>query len=87
MESSFEQALDYYERAGSAAPDNAAALLGVARANHELENYGTVSRAYGRLKTLDAALADRFAYLDFRGEDAARAAEMTRVTDIVIWEE
>lgn len=87
LQSRFELALEHYERARSVAPDNPAALLGVARANHELENYGSASRAYEQLKERDPALADRFAYLDFRGEDAARAAAMSRVTDVVIWEE
>ena len=83
----FEQALLYYDRARAAGPDNEAALLGVARANHELENYGTASRAYEELQERNAALADRFAYLGFRGDDAARAAEMARVTEVVVWEE
>jgi hypothetical protein len=87
LEARYEEALDYYTRAEAAAPENATALLGVARANHELENYGSASRAYIVVKELDPALADRFSYLDFRGEDAARAAELARVTDLVVWEE
>ncbi|TVR63650.1 MAG: hypothetical protein EA426_00775, partial [Spirochaetaceae bacterium] len=45
-----DRALEYYERASDLSPDNAIILLALARANHELENYGLVARTYGRLK-------------------------------------
>ncbi len=82
-----DRALEYYERASELSPDNAVILLALARANHELENYGLVARTYGRLKEVDPALADRFAYLDFRGEDARRAAQVSEMATLVIWGE
>ena len=82
-----EKALGYYERASAEAPDNPKAILCVARVNHELENYGLVMKSYERLKLIDPDLADQFAYLDFRGEEAARAAEMSAVKEVVVWEE
>lgn len=80
-------ALAYYERALAAAPDNPRIVLAVARAHHELENYGLVSRHYEHLSRLDPELAIRFSYLDFRGEEATRAAEIANITRVVVWEE
>lgn len=80
-------ALGYYERAERQDPENPKVLLCVARTNHELENYGLVRRSYEKLKTIDAALADQFAYLDFRGDEASRAADASGVKELVIWDE
>ena len=82
-----DQALTYYERALATAPDNPRIVLAVARAHHELENYGLVSRHYESLVRLDPELAIRFSYLDFRGDEATRAAEIANITDVVVWEE
>ena len=62
-------------------------LLSVARVNHELENYGLVKRSYSRLKSVDPDLAEQFAYLDLKGEEAARAADIGAVKGVVIWDE
>ena len=80
-------ALNYYNRAYKTAPDNPKVLLCVARANHELENYGSVREAYDKLRAIDPDLAIQFAYLDLRGEEAARAASMAGVKEVVIWDE
>ena len=62
-------------------------LLCMARVNHELENYGLVKKSYEKLKAVDPDLADQFAYLDLRGDEAARAAEMSAIKEIVVWDE
>jgi tetratricopeptide (TPR) repeat protein len=82
-----EKSLEYYERAARKEPENAKALLCLARVNHELENYGSAQRLYGRLKALDPALAERFAYLELKGEEAARAAEAGVLRETVLWAE
>jgi len=82
----FKGALAYYERARKKEPNNPRVLLCVARANHELENYGQVREAYDALKILDPDLAARFAYLDLRGEEASRAADLSQAKSVVIWE-
>ena len=87
IEELWEEALEYYERAERQKPDSPAVLLGLARANHELENYGIVRKAYDKLKTVSPDMADRFAYLEFRGDEAARAAESSGIRDVIIWEE
>jgi len=81
------ESLVFYERAYRHEPDNPKALLSLARANHELENYGTVKEAYEKLKVIEPDLAMRFAYLDLRGEEAARAASIADVREMVLWAE
>ncbi len=81
------KALSYYERAQRRSPNNAKVLLAVARVHHELENYGMTRQSYGKLKEIDPDLATQFAYLDLRGEEAVRAAEISKIKEIVIWDE
>jgi tetratricopeptide (TPR) repeat protein len=83
----YDQAMSYYERASNEDPDNAKAVLCVARVNHEMENYGTVRKQYDKLKKLDPELATRFAYLDLKGEEAVRAAEAAKIKEAVVWAE
>ena len=52
-----------------------------------MENYGLVSRTYEKLKEIDSDLANRFAYLDLKGEEGVRAADAAGVRRHVIWEE
>ncbi len=80
-------ALAYYQRAAKKEPNNPKVLLSIARASHELENYGTVRDAYEKLKVVDPDLAERFAYLDLRGEEASRAAEISKAKEVMVWDE
>jgi ankyrin repeat protein/tetratricopeptide (TPR) repeat protein len=82
-----EKALVYYNRAYAKDPENPRVLLQVARVNHDLENYGAVEKLYAELKARDPDLARRFAYLDLKGEDATRAANVAGVNGAVVWEE
>ena len=82
-----KEALEYYQRASNVEPDNPKVLLSIARTSHELENYGTVRETYEKLKLLDPELAERFSYLDLRGEEASRAAEINEVMEVVVWDE
>ena len=81
------KALAYYQQAQKKEPDKTTVLLGIARASHELENYGTVKTAYDKLKSLDAALAAQFTYLDLQGTEATRAADIGGMKDTVVWAE
>ena len=87
LKKDFEQASTYYQRAFNTDNKNTAALLGIARCNHELENYGTVSKLYKHLTDLDPELSFRFSYLDLRGEEATRAADVLGLRQLVLWEE
>ncbi len=82
-----EKALEYYNRAYAKDPNNSDVLLAVAKVNHDLENYYQVKKMYAALKTRDPDLAQKFAYLDLKGDEATRAAEIRGVSGVVIWEE
>jgi tetratricopeptide (TPR) repeat protein len=82
-----EKAILYYERAAKKEPDNAKVVLATARVNHEMENYGQVAKLYKRLKELSSDLAAQYAYLDLRGEEASRAADVGNVKGTILWDE
>jgi len=82
-----DNAMKYYESAVKKDPDNAKAVLCVARIHHEMENYGTVRKYYEQLQKLDPDLAVQFAYLDMRGDDAMRAAEASRIKEVMVWDD
>lgn len=68
----YETAALWYERALAAEPEGDAALVGLARCNRALENYGTVRKLYERLEDADPALAERFAHLVGPGDEVGR---------------
>lgn len=82
-----EEALGFYREAAEFAPENGAVLLGLSRTNHKLENYYGARQYYDKLKTVSPGLAERFAYLDLRGDEAARAAAAGNLDSMVLWEE
>ena len=69
-----QMAADQFEQALRADPRNAAALLGVARVNFELENYGATRASLEKLKQVDPGLAEKFAYLSGKTDQATRAS-------------
>jgi tetratricopeptide (TPR) repeat protein len=87
MQDENEKALEFYNRAAKKAPKNATVLLCIARANHAMENYSSAKKAYADLQTVNPDLAQQFAYLDLRGEEATRAADITGVRGTVVWSE
>jgi len=87
VQSQVDKALEYYNRAYKRDPNNPTVLLCVARANHSLENYSIAKKAYADLQARDPELAQKFAYLDLRGEEATRAADANGVRKAVIWQE
>ena len=85
--SQMDKALEYYNRAYKKDPNNPTVLLCVARVNHSLENYSIAKQAYAQLQTVDPDLAQKFAYLDLRGEEATRAANASGLQKVVVWQE
>jgi tetratricopeptide (TPR) repeat protein len=79
------RAREYYEKAAAREPENPKAVLCMARLNHKMENYGTAKTLYAKLKALDPGLASQFAYLDMRGEEAARAADASKAKEAMVW--
>ena len=82
-----DAALRYYDRALKKAPTNPSVLLAESVINHQMENYGVVKRYYQELKRQDPALADRYAYLDLKGEEGARAGDASGLRNLVEWME
>jgi tetratricopeptide (TPR) repeat protein len=82
-----DDALAFYQRAYKQASHDPMVLLGLARANHELQNYGIVSKEYDELRSLAPGLADQFAYLRLQGEEATRAAAVSQASEVMLWEE
>lgn len=78
-------AISWYAKALEMNPDNKAALLGSARANYEIENYGSVKMMYARLEGIDTDLAERYAYLVSGSSDTGRASSAFR--ESAVWEE
>ncbi len=83
----YDLALDYYTRAYKVKPDCLTVLLCMARTNHAIENYGSAKRYYERLKAKSPEFAERYAYLELKGEEAGRAAEADKAREVMIWEE
>ena len=81
------EALEYYDRALDQNDKNRSALVGVARCNYDMENYGTVKQVYAKIQELDPDLAGRFAYLDMRSDEDARASAVAELSNTVVWEE
>ena len=85
LKEDIRSALTYYEKAYSLAPENPKVLLCVARANHDMENYGTVKKYYGKLQSLNPELARQFAYLDMKADDTMRASDAKRMREVMVW--
>lgn len=86
LEKLFEEALDYYEQVEDEQPNNLKALLGIAKANYELENMGTVKRTFEKIRQKDPDLAERFSYLVSGGDETARASA-AMISETVVWDE
>lgn len=80
------QAAAQYERALARDAGNPTILLGLAKANYELENYGSVRELYSRLQARDPQLAARFSYLGSKDTDGTRASD-AGLRQAVVWDE
>jgi len=80
------RALPFYQRAFEQQPFNPNVLLGLAKVEHALENYGNTELAYQRLESIAPELAERYSYLTLRGEESRRAAAVAELTDVNEWQ-
>lgn len=85
LQGKLRMALPYFDRAYARDPFNSVILLGVARVNHALENYGNTEFAYEKLKSIDEELAEQFDFLMLRGEAAADKEEEQGLRRKMIW--
>jgi tetratricopeptide (TPR) repeat protein len=87
LQQKFKEAAPLFSRALKKSPGSALALLGLARVSHELEEYGRVRELYAELKSRDPAMAERFAYLEQRREEASRASQAGDQQKEMIWQD
>jgi Tfp pilus assembly protein PilF len=59
----YEAAAAYFQKALDAQPTNKAAMIGLARAKYELDNYAEADDLFSRVKTVDPSLANQYSYL------------------------
>ena len=87
LEGDYEASLDQYQRAALIDPADATIQLGIARAAHELGDYGVAETAFAAVRSEDPDLAAEFAYLELgSGDTGARASDLTD-RGRAIWEE
>ena len=84
----YKQASDQFRKILKTKPDDAFSLAGVAMASDGLGNRAEAGNAYGRLKLVDPALAERLSYLDPTGVDAGSRAASAEATEAKIaWQD
>ena len=74
LRGNYARALNYYERAAEVLDDDPTAVLGIARAQYELENYSEAERTFAQVASADPALAGRFSHLGNAADSSARAS-------------
>ncbi len=87
LKKDIDKALAFYERAYQNEHDNPHVILCIARAQHQLGNYGIVKKMYDQLKAVDPALAMGHAYLVLKGEEASKSAGIADIIETAIWDE
>lgn len=88
LQEKLEESLRYFAMARSERPESTQAMLGIAKAQYELENFTAVKETYSQIQRKDPDLAGRFAYLagGSGGEQTARASAAMR-KETVVWAE
>jgi tetratricopeptide (TPR) repeat protein len=89
LQKDYGAAIRYYQQALDRAPSSKVALLGLARAQYEMDSYADAERTFARVQELDPKLAASYVYLASRGgEGTARAsASATQRTGGAAWSE
>jgi tetratricopeptide (TPR) repeat protein len=82
----WKNALAFYQQASGMDPNNGHALLALTRVYEEMQNYDGAKQSYERLKTIDPALANQFAFLGEGKEGATRAADEETQRKAILWE-
>ena len=84
----YRQASDQFRKVLKLAPEDAFSLAGAAMASEGLGNRAEAENAYGRLKAVDPALAERLSYLDAaRADTGSRAAEADSTEGKIAWQD
>jgi tetratricopeptide (TPR) repeat protein len=85
----FNQAIRHYRKALGIEQENPAALLGLSRAEYELENFESSQTVYRQLAVVSPELAAKFSYLnpEVRSENTERASEASQLRYLMVWED
>jgi len=87
LQKKFLDAIIYFQRALSQKTGDKTALIGLARAQYEVENYPEANRVYAQVQQADPQLAGQYSYLVSRTEGAARAASAADRAGRAAWNE
>jgi tetratricopeptide (TPR) repeat protein len=88
LDQDYENALDQYRRAEEISPENVKVLVGIAKANYELEDESGLRAAYNRIEEFSPSLAADLAYLVSKVDSEGRASEAQQVGfEYLLWEE
>jgi Tfp pilus assembly protein PilF len=85
LEKSFEESVRYFEQALRLQPEAKAALLGLARAKYELDQFSESDALFAVVREIDPALADSFAYLSSRIDASASRASAVADRKAMLW--
>ena len=85
LQKRYEEAIPYFEQALRLQPGAKAALLGLARAKYELDQFAESDALFSAVREMDPALADRFAYLSSRIEGSASRASAVADRRDMLW--
>jgi tetratricopeptide (TPR) repeat protein len=83
----FADALAFYQRAFAQAPHEPLVLLGCARCNQQLKNYGMAKTEYEELRKIMPEMANQYAYLQVQSDESTRKAEEGGLLSAVEWME
>jgi hypothetical protein len=86
LKKEMNKALGYFERAYQMDGTNAAAILGLAKARYELEDFAGAGELYVRLREVNPTLAGKNQYLVSRSTDATRAGT-SWLQETAVWAE
>jgi tetratricopeptide (TPR) repeat protein len=77
----YENAAAYFERALTMQPDSKAAIIGLARARYELDNFAEADDLFARVKAVDPKLAEQYAYLQSKVDTGKALRASSSATD------
>lgn len=87
LQGKYAEALSYYNKALAAQPNDATALLSSAKTSAALGKYDMALADYVKLKAVDPALANKYAYLGGGAGDGTRAADAAKKNGDLLWQD
>jgi len=87
LEKNYEDAVAYFQKVLALQPDNKAALLGLARAMYELDDFAQSDVLFAKVQKIDAPLANQYAYLSSKIEGATSRASAATERNRMNWNE